>query len=158
MLAAVGVAALIGYVAFYGRVGSMSLAVVTLTLTLILYQVMGSTADPKYAIGDARLGGYSGMPNIPSLSLAGRGGPPLGPVEYFYVVGGLLFLALIFCVTLSRASFGRILQGIRENESRIELLGYDVCWRKLLAFVISAALAALRGALFASWAMFIHPA
>jgi branched-chain amino acid transport system permease protein len=50
MLGPAVVAALIGYVAFYGRVGSMYLAVVTLTLTLILYQVMGSTADPKYAM------------------------------------------------------------------------------------------------------------
>jgi ABC-type branched-subunit amino acid transport system permease subunit len=155
MLGPAVVAALIGYVAFYGRVGSMYLAVVTLTVTLILYQVMGSTADPKYAIGDARLGGYNGMTNIPSLSLSG--GPPLGPVEYFYVVGGLLFLALMFCVALSRSSFGRILQGIRENEPRMELLGYDVRWRKLVAFVISAALAGLAGALFASWGNFINP-
>ena len=90
MLAAVVVAGLIAYVAFYGRVGSMCLAVVTLTVTLILYQLMGSTADPKYAIGEARLGGYNGMTNIPSLSLVGRSGAALGPVEFFYVVGGLL--------------------------------------------------------------------
>ena len=157
MLAAVFVAALIGYVAFYGRVGPMYLAVVTLTVTLILYQLMGSTADPKYAIGDARLGGYNGMTNIPSLALAGRGGPALGPVEYFDVVGGLLYLALLFCVALTRSSFGRILEGIRENEPRMELLGYDVRWRKLLAFVVSAALAGLAGALFASWGNFISP-
>src|SRR5258708_16856007 len=97
------------------------------------------------------------MPTFPCRTFAGVAGPTLGPVEYFYVVGGLLFLALIFCVTLSRASFGRILQGIRENESRMELLGYDVRWRKLLAFVISAALAGLAGALFASWGNFINP-
>lgn len=157
MLGPVAVAALIGYVAFYGRVGAMYLAVVTLTVTLILYQVMGSTADPKYAIGDARLGGYNGMANIPSLSLAGPGAPALGPVEYFYVVAGLLFLALMLCVALTRSSYGRILQGIRENELRMELLGYDVRWRKLLAFVISAALAGLTGALFASWGNFISP-
>ena len=77
MLAAAVVAALIGYVAFYGRVGPMYLAVVTLTVTLILFQLMGSTADPKYAIGDARLGGYNGMTNIPSLALVGRGGQAL---------------------------------------------------------------------------------
>src|SRR5260370_21676285 len=157
MLAAVVVGALIGYVAFYGRVGPMYLAVVTLTVTLILYQLMGSTADPKYAIGDARLGGYNGMTNIPSWALAGRGGWALGPVQYFYVVAGVLYLALMFCVTLARSSFGRILQGIRENEPRMELLGYDVRWRKLLAFVISAALAGLAGALFASWGNFINP-
>ena len=57
-------------------------------MTLILYQLMGSTADPKYAIGEARLGGYNGMTNIRSLSLFGRNGAALGPVEFFYVVGG----------------------------------------------------------------------
>jgi branched-chain amino acid transport system permease protein len=154
MAGAAVVAALIGYVAFYGRVGPMYLAVVTLTVTLILYQLMGSTADPKYAIGEARLGGYNGMTNIPSLALAGGA---LGPVEYFYVVGALLYLALLSCVALTRSSFGRALKGIRENEPRMELLGYDVRWRKLLAFVISAALAGLAGGLFASWGNFINP-
>jgi len=157
MLGPAIVAVLIGYVAFYGRVGSMYLAVVTLTVTLILYQVMGSTADPRYAVGEAPLGGYNGMTNIPSLSLAGPGGPPLGPVESFYVAGGLLLVTLMFFVAVTRTSYGRILQGIRENEPRMELLGYDVRWRKLLAFVISAALAGLAGALFASWGNFINP-
>ena len=89
-------------------------------------------AARKYAIGDARLGGYNGMTNIPSLSLVGRDGAALGPVEFFYVVGGLLYLSLMLCVALTRSSFGRILQGIRGNEPRMELLGYDVRWRKLL--------------------------
>jgi hypothetical protein len=70
-------------------------------------------------------GRYNGMTNIPSLSLVGRDGAALGPVEFFYVVGGLLYLSLMLCVALTRSSFGRILQGIRENEPRMELLGYD---------------------------------
>ena len=36
--------------------------------------------------------------------------PSFGPVEYFYVAGGLLYLALMFCVALTRSSFGRILR------------------------------------------------
>jgi urea transport system permease protein len=151
------VASVIGYFAFYGRVGSMYFAVVTLTVTLILLQVMGSTADPRYAIGAARLGGYNGMTNIPSISLFGPGSPPLGPVPAFYLVAGLLLLTLMFCMLLTRASFGRILTGIRENEQRLELLGYDVRWRKLLIFVISAAIAGLSGGLFVSWGNFINP-
>lgn len=157
MLGPALVAAVIGYVAFYGRVGSMYFAVVTLTVTLILLQVMGSTADPRYAVGAARVGGYNGMTNIPSISLSGPGGMPLGPVENFYFVAGALLLMLVICVVLTRSSFGRILHGIRENEQRMELLGYDVRWRKLLAFVISAAIAGLAGGLFGSWGNFINP-
>jgi branched-chain amino acid transport system permease protein len=63
----------------------------------------------------------------------------------------------MFCVALTRSSFGRILEGIRENEPRMELLGYDVRWRKLLAFVVAAALAGIAGALFASCGNFISP-
>src|SRR5207249_9176922 len=70
----------------------MYFAVITLTVTLILHQVMGTTADPRYAVGQARLGGYNGMTDIPSLALEVPGRAPLtlDPVPLFYVVGGLL--------------------------------------------------------------------
>ena len=44
---------------------------------------------------------------------------------------------------LVRSDFGRAIQGIKENEARIEYLGYDVPLMKLAVFVISSALAAL---------------
>jgi branched-chain amino acid transport system permease protein len=43
--------------------------------------------------------------------------------------------------------FGRVLEAIRENEPRAISLGYDVKRYKLLAFVLSAALAGLGGSL-----------
>jgi branched-chain amino acid transport system permease protein len=152
-------AAIIGYVTFYGRVGPMYFAVITLTVTLILFQLMGNTADPSYAVGEARLGGYNGMTNIPSLRIELPWLEPirLKPVTQFYAIGTLMLLVLAFCVALSRSSFGRILQAIRENEARTELLGYDVRWRKLVVFVISGAIAGLAGALFAAWGNFINP-
>ena len=55
-------------------------------------------AARKYAIGDARLAGYNGITNIPPLSLVGRDGAALVPVEFFYVVGELLYLSLMLCV------------------------------------------------------------
>ena len=152
-------AALLGYFTFYGRVGAMYFAVITLTVTLILHQVMGSTADPRYAIGAARLGGYNGMTNIPSLALELPGRTPsvLEPVPLFYVVGGLLLVVLGLGRALVRSSFGRVLLAIREDEGRTELLGYDVRWRKLLTFVISGGIAGLAGGLFAGWGNFINP-
>jgi ABC-type branched-subunit amino acid transport system permease subunit len=158
-LAGGGVAAALGYVAFYGRVSAMFLAVMTLTVTLILLQVMGSTADPSYRIGAAILGGYNGMTNIPSIAFD----PPrlepiiLGPAEFFWLVGGTLLGVVALGRLLMVAAFGRVLAAIRENEQRAELLGYDVRWRKLTIFALAGAVAGLAGALFASWGGFINP-
>jgi len=137
----------------------MYFAVITLTVTLILHQVMGTTADPRYAVGQARLGGYNGLTNIPSLALEVPGRAPLtlDPVQLFYVVGGLLLLVLALTRALVRSSFGRVLGAIREDELRTELLGYDPRWRKLVTFAISGGIAGLAGGLFAGWGNFMNP-
>ncbi len=152
-------AGILGYVAFYGRVSTIFLAVMTLTVTLILLQVMGSTADPSYRIGAAVLGGYNGMTNIPSLALAAPFLPTieLGPAGFFRLVGGLLIVVVALGRLLTFAPFGRILATIRENEQRTELLGYDVRWRKLAIFAASGGVAGLAGGLFASWGSFVNP-
>lgn len=149
----------LGYVAFYGRVGTMFLAVMTLTVTLILLQVMGSTADPSYRIGAAILGGYNGMTNIPPLALDLPILEPvsLDPESFFWTVGGLLIGIVVLGRRLMVSHFGRLLAAIRENEQRVELLGYDVRWRKLAIFSASGGIAGLAGALFASWGSFINP-
>lgn len=156
---AAGLATLLGYFTFYGRVGSMYFAVITLTVTLILHQVMGTTADPRYAVGQARLGGYNGMTDIPSLALEVPGRVPLtlDPIPLFYVVGGLLLLVLALTRVLVQSSFGRVLAAIREDELRTELLGYDPRWRKLVTFAISGGIAGLAGGLFAGWGNFMNP-
>jgi ABC-type branched-subunit amino acid transport system permease subunit len=159
VVAPAGVAAVLGYVSFYGRIAPMFFAVITLIVALILYQVMGSTADPRYAIGAARLGGYNGMTMIPTPGgeLPFLSGAPLRPGGLLYLVGGLLLAVLAFCIALTRSSFGRILQGIRENEQRAELLGFDIRWRKTAIFTIAGAIAGLAGGLFAAWGNFINP-
>jgi ABC-type branched-subunit amino acid transport system permease subunit len=163
LVAAIAAAALVsgalGYVAFYGRVGTMFLAVMTLTVTLILLQVMGSTADPSYRIGDAVLGGYNGMTNIPGLAfdLPFVEASALGPEGFFWTVAGLLITLVMLGRWVMVAPFGRLLAAIRENEQRAELLGYDTRWRKLAVFSASGGVAGLAGALFASWGSFINP-
>ena len=58
---------------------------------------------------------------------------------------------------LLRSSFGRIAVGIRENETRMSLMGYDVQARKTVLFTIGAAIAGLAGALFANWGEIVTP-
>ena len=65
-------AALLGYFMFYGRISDVYLGVITLTVTLILFNSVNSTAGPEYHIGTARLGGFNGIPGIPPLNWPGN--------------------------------------------------------------------------------------
>ena len=58
---------------------------------------------------------------------------------------------------LLASRFGRVMVGIRENERRAELLGYDPRAYKLAIFTIGGALAGFAGCLFANWGNFVSP-
>jgi branched-chain amino acid transport system permease protein len=62
------------------------------------------------------------------------------------VILGICVLAFMLIVRTVHSPFGQVLKAIKENEPRAISLGYDVDKYKLLAFVLSAALAALAGA------------
>jgi ABC-type branched-subunit amino acid transport system permease subunit len=137
---------LLGYLLFFGRVGDVYLAVITLCVTLILFSFMNSTADPSYRIGSALLGGFNGIDSVPQLNWPGQPDASLDPTQMFRLC--LLVLAAAYCLIrfLLRSSIGRIMVAIRENELRSELIGYDVRLYKMLAFAISAGIAGSRAA------------
>ncbi len=151
--------AALGYFMFYGRVGDVYLSVLTLAVTLILYTVVLSTAGPEYRIGAALIGGFNGMPGLPALSfwLPGVGSTEL---DFQSLLQFAICLAVILYLAISAVSdsrIGQILTGIRENETRMELLGYDIRFWKWFAFVISGFVAGLGGGLFAAWGTFTNP-
>jgi len=65
----------------------------------------------------------------------------------YYVTLVVVVGAFALIVRTIHSPFGQVLKGIKENEPRALSLGYDVARFKLLAFVISAALAGLAGSL-----------
>ncbi|MGB3832864.1 MAG: ATP-binding cassette domain-containing protein [Mesorhizobium sp.] len=151
-------AAALGYFMFYGRVGDVYLSVLTLAVTLILYTVFSSTAGPQYRIGEATLGGFNGMPGLPTLTFWMPGGS--APLEIQGLMIFAIGLAAVLYVLTSYAAdsrFGEILSGVRDNETRMELLGYDVRFWKWLAFVVGGAIAGIGGGLFAAWGTFTNP-
>lgn len=64
----------------------------------------------------------------------------------YYVVFAIFACAFLLIRRTIHSPFGQVLKAIRENEPRALSLGYDVNKYKLVAFVISAALAGLAGA------------
>jgi branched-chain amino acid transport system permease protein len=150
-------AAILGYFMFYGRLTDVYLGVITLSVTLIFFNLMNSTAGDAYRIGQARLNGFNGMPSLPTLNVPGVPERLLDPAETFYL--GMAFLVIVYAGLhlLLRSHFGRVVVAIRENETRCELLGYDVRRHKLLVFAIGGGLAGLAGVLFANWGAFVSP-
>jgi branched-chain amino acid transport system permease protein len=63
-----------------------------------------------------------------------------------FIVSLLLFLIMLRVVN---SPFGRVLQAIRENEFRVEAMGYQVVAYRTIVSALSAAMAALAGALMA---------
>jgi branched-chain amino acid transport system permease protein len=72
----------------------------------------------------------------------------------------VLICFIISCVLLYRlvrSPFGLALVGIREDESRMEAVGYNVWLYKYTALVISGAFAGIAGVLFAYYNFFVSP-
>lgn len=70
-------------------------------------------------------------------------------VTYFYLVFGLFAASLAMLSLLVRSPFGRSLVGIRENELRMRILGYNTWLHKYIAFIIAGAFGGLAGVLWA---------
>ena len=149
VLVAAAAAAILGYFMFYGRLSDVYLAVITLTVTLILYSVIRRTSGPEYKIGIAKLGGFNGI-NVPPINYPWDATQFLYPEHVFYVAMVALLLAYFLCVWLIKSHFGRVCVSIRENEVRTELLGYDIRFYKLCMFTVGGAIAGLGGIMFAN--------
>ena len=101
-------------------------------------------------------GGDDGM-SLPARSRIGF--LDMSNDTHFYYVTLLACVAvLVLIARVLNARFGHVLQAIRENEVRMQSLGYAVFRYKLCAFIMSGALAGLAGALLANQSGFVSPA
>jgi branched-chain amino acid transport system permease protein len=100
-------------------------------------------------------GGSLGIPGISKPELFG-----INFADNFnFLILALIFFVFIYFVSrfVVNSSFGRVLKAIREDETAIAVFGYNILHFKLVIFIISAAMAAVAGSLFASYITFIDP-
>lgn len=112
---------------------------ITLAFAQMIYYIVISL---KFAGGD------DGLPLVQRSML-----PPfdLASDTTLYCVALALLAASLFALKrLAASRYGHALAGLRQNEVRMEALGYPVQRLKLVCFVIGAALAGLAGALLAN--------
>ncbi|WP_119153329.1 branched-chain amino acid ABC transporter permease [Caldimonas tepidiphila] len=139
VLAGVAIAAAIGLVvgAIAIRRQGIYFAMITLALAQMVFFV---------CLQAPFTGGEDGLQGVPRGRLFGV--LPLADDRVMYFVVLAVFVAVFLgIIRIVHSPFGQVLKAIRENEPRAVSLGYDVDRYKLLAFVLSTALAGLAGSL-----------
>ena len=141
----------------YGRLSDIYLSIMTLVVTLILEKIVLATSAAHFTLGGVRLNGSNGIPGVPSIDWNILGFST-SSIEGIYYLAFVMLLAAYFGLSyLIKTRYGLKLLGVRENEQRMNLLGYDSRRIKLSAFAISSVLASLAGILFAAWGSFVGP-
>ena len=98
-------------------------------------------------------GGEDGLQGIARKPLLGGLIPTKDDRVLYYVVLAIFLFGYAAIYRFIHSPFGQVLKAIRDNEQRALSLGYEADRYKLLAFVLSAAVAGLAGA---TKAMVVH--
>ena len=143
LVAALG-ALVIGALAL--RTSGVYFIMITLAFAQMLYYI---------AVGLARFGGDDGV------RMAARNSFGVlnldKPVVFFYVVAAICLALAFASYRIVRSPFGRVLRGIKDNERRMQSLGFNTYRYKLVAFVIAGAVAGLGGSLDSNLNTFVSP-
>jgi branched-chain amino acid transport system permease protein len=130
------------------RLSGHYLAMATLGMGIVFHVVLNEMTTLT--------GGPSGYPGIPAVPLSWL--PFSGEVRSLYLVWALALALVWLALRLVNARAGRALRALGESELAAELLGLDTAAWKLRVFALSAAYAALGGALYAHYVTFVSPA
>jgi len=150
MIAAVpGVLAfVIGWFAFRSRITGVYFSIITQAMTYALMLA--------FFRNEMGFGGNNGLTDFKDIL-----GFPMqaqGTRVGLYVASALLLAAAyLLCRFIVTSKLGRVLMAIRDAESRVRFLGYDVTAAKLFVFTVSAILAGVAGALYVPQVGIINP-
>lgn len=150
LLLAIGASILLGllFSAVSARVKGAYFAMVTLAMAEAIHILSKATDFMKWTGADE---GLHGVP-VPVW---------LNPTHFrlrFYFIA-LAFAVIMYLITrrIVHSPSGRVFIALRENESRTRMIGYNPAVYRSLAFITSAVVAGLAGALYALWTMSATP-
>jgi branched-chain amino acid transport system permease protein len=147
--AAILASALLAWV--IGAISLRTRGVYFIMITLAFAQMMFYLVNSMKAYG-----GDEGL-TLPQRATLGFGLNLGNEVVFYYVVLSILAILLYALHRLVRSRFGRVMVAIRENEARVEAIGFPVYRYQLACFVIAGAAGGLAGALLASHGKYVNP-
>jgi len=139
--AAITVALLVGWLSFYQGATPLYASVISLVLPIVMTQLLFSGGE--FTGSSSGLTGYS----TPDISLE----------SWFWVAGSALVLVTSVAWMFVQSDAGRVLKGIRDNESRCEYLGINPSLIKISLLVGAAVIASVAGFGYASFSGVVAP-
>ncbi|WP_422467976.1 urea ABC transporter permease subunit UrtC [Endozoicomonas sp. ALC013] len=139
---------LFGWLAFRSRVTGVYLSIITQALTYALMLL--------FFQNDFGFGGNNGLTDFKDL-LGFSLQSDRTRVVLLMASALALVLGYLVCRWLVSSRYGRVLVAVRDAESRVRFMGYQVEHYKLVAFTLSAVLAGIAGALYVPQVGIINP-
>jgi urea transport system permease protein len=137
-----------GFFAFRSRVSGVYLSIITQALT---YALM--LAFFRNDMGFGGNNGFTDFKDIAGFSLQ----DPRTRAVLFVCTAAALAASYLLCRFIVSSKTGRVVQAVRDAESRARFLGYRVESYKLWLFVLSAVLSGIAGALYVPQIGIINP-
>jgi urea transport system permease protein len=137
-----------GFLAFRSRIRGVYLSIITQALTFAMMLLMFRN--------DTGFGGNNGMTDFKRLaghSLA----EPSTKLTLYVITAAVFLLTYMLCRYIVTSKAGRVLQAIRDQESRVMFAGYNPVNYKLFAWTLAAMLSGLAGALYVPQVGIINP-
>jgi len=141
-------ALVIGFFIFRSRIKGVYMAIITQALALAMYLL--------FLRNETKLGGTNGLTGFRTM-LGFNLSAASTKLGLYWVSLGMLCLLYVVCRKLVHSKFGKVLQAIRDSESRVGYAAYRVVNYKLAVFVIAALLCGLAGMLYTPQTGIITP-
>ncbi|MCC6947411.1 MAG: branched-chain amino acid ABC transporter permease [Bradyrhizobiaceae bacterium] len=129
------------------RTKDLTLLMLTMASAFLLYEIANKATWLT--------GGEDGLQGVNFSSLFGTFAFDFRGITAFYYSLAVLFVVFLAVRALIASPFGWSLRGIRENSARMAAIGCPILKRRVIVYVISAALAGLAGALQAQATQFV---
>jgi branched-chain amino acid transport system permease protein len=153
--AAAGVGTSLIIAALYGLLALRTSGVYCMMITLALAQVLWGIAYGWRTM----TGGDDGLPGITRPDLGVLVPWSLQDPAHFFTAVLIVFVDVVAALYLVvHSPFGYTLRGIRDSETRMDCLGYNVWLHKYVAFLIAGGVAGIAGILFVYYHGFVSPA
>ena len=142
------VAFVFGFFAFRSRIKGVYFSIITQAMTYAFMLL--------FFRNNTGFGGNNGFTDFKRILGYSISAPGTKATLYLVTLAALLG-ALLLCRAIVKSRLGRVLQGVRDSESRLMFIGYNPLWFKLFVWTLSAVLCGIAGALYVPQVGIINP-